>query len=243
MGQTANVIDVSQATFQQDVIQRSFDKPVVVDFWAPWCGPCRMLGPVLERLANEPGSGFLLAKLNSDQNQQITMQFGIRGIPAVKAFVNGRVVDEFVGAQPEARVRQFIQSLPKPTPQAQAKKQPETVSDDPQMRLQQAKKFLREGNGRSAQAQLSGLTIPEAKQMLPLAQFLSDVQQGRVNDSQLRQVADFIRRRDYGTAFYNLLVARQSTNGSRATDIMRGLFALLGDQDPMVQAYKVQLAS
>jgi thioredoxin len=106
-----NVLDVTDAAFQQDVIQKSHEMLVLVDFWAPWCGPCRMLGPTLEKLANEPNSNFVLAKVNTDQNQQYAQQFQVRGIPAVKAFRNGQLVDGFVGALSEPMVRQFLEGV------------------------------------------------------------------------------------------------------------------------------------
>ncbi|MCA9973986.1 MAG: thioredoxin, partial [Anaerolineales bacterium] len=102
------IFNVDQGSFQQQVIAASHTAPVLVDFWAPWCGPCRMLTPVLERMAQAYGGRFRLAKLNTDENPQLSMQYGVRGIPNVKLFKNGRVVDEFVGAQPEPMVRQFL---------------------------------------------------------------------------------------------------------------------------------------
>ena len=105
------VVDVSEATFQAEVLDRSFQVPVVLDLWAEWCEPCKQLGPLLERLAQEYNGRFLLAKVDVDANQMLMQQFGIQGIPAVFAVVAGQALPLFQGAAPEAQIRQTLDQL------------------------------------------------------------------------------------------------------------------------------------
>jgi putative thioredoxin len=105
------VIDVNEADFQAEVIERSATVPVVVDFWAEWCGPCRQLGPVLEKAAAEREGKVVLAKVDTDANTDISQRYGVQGIPAVKAFIEGEVVAEFVGAQAPSQVEAFFNTL------------------------------------------------------------------------------------------------------------------------------------
>ena len=118
------LVDVTDSTFAVEVIDRSDHEVVVVDFWADWCGPCKTLAPVLEEAARE--RGVTLAKVDVDSNMQVAGEYDVRGIPAVKAFRNGHVVAEFVGAQPPSRVAAFLDDLAKP-PVA------ETLTDDPEV--------------------------------------------------------------------------------------------------------------
>lgn len=104
-------IDVTDATFQTDVLERSMSTPVVVDLWAPWCGPCTTLGPIIERVVAETDGAVLLAKVNVDENPQIAQAFRAQSIPAVHAIIEGKLGPSFLGARPEAEVRAFVQSL------------------------------------------------------------------------------------------------------------------------------------
>ena len=103
-------IDVTDANFESEVIEKSKTTPVLVDFWASWCGPCMMLKPTLEKIAKEYEGKVILAKASTDDNRDAASKFGVMSIPAVKLFKDGKIVDEFVGAQPEATIKQWLDS-------------------------------------------------------------------------------------------------------------------------------------
>ena len=136
------MIDITVENFEQEVIAASMSQPVLVDFWAPWCGPCKAIGPILEKLEVEYGGGFKLAKINSDDEQQLAGAFGIRSIPTVVLMKNGQPVDGFMGALPEGKVREFldkhVQALVE-EPEEEAFAEPEAVDPAAQLeKLQQA---------------------------------------------------------------------------------------------------------
>ncbi len=172
------VIDVNDRDFKKQVLQRSYKTPVMVDFWAAWCGPCRQLGPVLEDLAVEAESEFTLAKLDTEKNQNVARKFQIQSIPAVKLFRNGQVVGEFTGARPKGLVKHFVNNMlgKEPPPPRIA------GSADPQQRLEQAKQHLRKGRGFEAYVLLDNFPPEEEQEtvskLLPLARFLFDMDDG-----------------------------------------------------------------
>lgn len=150
------MVDVTDATFRQDVIERSMTTPVVVDLWATWCGPCKTLGPIIEKVVAETNGAVTLAKVDVDANPQVSQAFGVQSIPAVFAIVEGKVVDSFVGAKPEHEVRAFVSKLAGPaSPVAALLQQGDEASLTEALRL--------EPNNADVLAELANLWLGQAK--------------------------------------------------------------------------------
>jgi len=105
------IVDVSESDFEYEVLAYSQQIPVIVDFWADWCGPCKVLGPILEKITQEAQGDFRLAKVNVDQNTNLALRYAVRSIPVVKAFKDGKMISEFIGVVPESRIREFIRQI------------------------------------------------------------------------------------------------------------------------------------
>ena len=183
------VFDITSANFEQLVLQASMQHPVLVDFWAPWCGPCQSLSPILEKLADEYAGAFTLAKINTDDEQILATQFGIRSLPTVVLLHNGEVVDHFMGAQPEGVIRQLLErhvGAPQPAPEEDGA--PTAAGLDPSVAvatLQQ--KITQEPDNQELKVQLADALLRTGE--LESARKLLDALSGEAKDGDAAKTA------------------------------------------------------
>ncbi|HEX9122592.1 MAG TPA: thioredoxin [Actinomycetota bacterium] len=259
MQDTKVVVDVTDADFMEKVVEESKQRPVVVDLWASWCGPCKTLGPILERVAGERGGGFRLAKLDVDANPYTASQFGVQSIPTVIAFKDGKPVDGFIGAIPEPMVNEFVDRLLPTEADLVAK---EAEEEEQAGDVQDAERRYREAleadqNNRSARLGLGRILaergdVDEARQtLMPL---LPDPDAERLLAS--ITVSEWSDLREAGTlASAKRLAAqgkwREALDGMigalrddpDARQAMLEVFEVLGDEDPLVVDYRRKLAN
>jgi putative thioredoxin len=230
--------DVTDATFQRDVLDRSAAVPVVVDLWAEWCGPCRTLGPILERVVAETAGSVELAKVDIDHNPQVAASFAVQSIPAVFAVSGGKVVDSFIGALPEQAVREFVAGLAPPESdadrlaargdEASLRQALDLQHDHPAAVLALAELLAGRGDGDEALALLARIPeTAESRRVAALARLGHDVGRGDGTDVDVRLQA--------------LLDRVKEDEAARREYV--DLLEMLGSDDPRTPRYRRALAS
>jgi putative thioredoxin len=241
----AEPIEVTDADFQQRVLERSAEVPVLVDFWADWCQPCHMLAPVIERAVEAQGGRVELAKLDTDSNQATAARYGVRGLPTVKAFRNGEVVDEFTGAQPPPVVERFVAGLvPSEADELvgggdeqSLRRALEVDPDHAVARRELARLLLRRGEAEEALALLDGAG----------ADFVADGLAARARmagDEDLTPAFEAWDRGDHATALELLHAALSDPEHRDAVRrVMVAIFTELGADDPLAREYRRRLSA
>jgi putative thioredoxin len=255
------VVDVTEATFQAEVLDRSFQVPVVLDLWAEWCGPCKQLSPVLERLAEEGAGSWVLAKIDVDANPALAQALRVQGIPAVKAVWQGQLVAEFTGAIPEPDARAFVTELVRATTGGGVPGGEEAAVDDP--RLDAAEAALDRGDLEAAEAAYRSILDeqpdhPEAGLALRQVQLFRRAEQAGPDalaaadaapddvDKQTRAADFLLGMGQVDEAFDRLIDVVRRTAGEdrdRARQHLVELFGIVGDQDPRVGAARRKLSA
>lgn len=266
------ILDVNESDFDQLVIEFSHHAPVIVDFWAEWCAPCRVLGPILENEATKASGSFRLAKVNVDINPNLAMRYKVQSIPAVKAFKNGSIISEFLGAQPEHHVRNFIKKLVpsqsdlliekayslysrKDFQEAQETYRNILASDanNPQALLGLVKCQLRLNNVDDAIKILNHFPASResinAERLTPLARALTISGIQDFDDPLEAALTNSIRLIKIGNieaaldGLLDLLRQNKHYKNDEVHKIILGLFELLDQNDPQTRSYRNELAS
>ena len=268
-----DIINVTESNFEYEVINYSHNVPVLVDFWAEWCVPCKMLDPILLKLAQERSGEFRLAKVNVDENRNLSMRYNIRSIPVVKAFREGGIIGEFSGIQQEQKVRKFLDdviptslnlNLDKANSLLIAEKWAESHTTfqevleknpgHPGALLGLVKTLLAQGYGEKARDILNGFPISKefqsAEILLPLANALSELKKWEETENSTdityHHALRLIKIGNLPAAMDGLLdVLRVDKNylNGEAKTILLAIFEILGSQNPLTRQYQAELAT